>query len=107
MTRVVHIEGETNWFVSTTKSGTFMAACPSLKLVLEADTYAELSRTVEEGLGLLFEDLLEDGELEQFLRERSWRLRDPLPDDHAGLCFDIPFYLLPESSRGQQVAATQ
>lgn len=50
----------------------WLAVCPSLNLNAWGDTYEEMVECAHEATGLLWEDLLDEGDFDEFLRERGW-----------------------------------
>jgi predicted RNase H-like HicB family nuclease len=71
------------------KTGTWIGVCQALNLNAVGDTFAELQACANEAMDLLFTDLLEDGELDAFLRRNGWSLKAaPSPGAHPR--FDVP-----------------
>jgi hypothetical protein len=93
--QVVTIDATLVWNVERTPSGNLVAACDEVGLTMQAESQDELASLIHEGLYALFADLLEDGELDAFLRARGWGVRAPLPltMPEDGVQFDVPFRL--------------
>jgi len=72
----------------------WIAVCDSLNLVLEADSTDELHSLIGEAMHLLLLDLLEDNELDAFLRERGWQSVPDSVQQADGVEFDVPWQLL-------------
>lgn len=91
----VEIQTTVEWKVLRCQEN-LVAVCDLLGITLQAKDMDELQSLVGEAQHLLFIDLLEDGELPQFLHSRGWVPRYPLPsrmpDD--GIEFDVPFRLV-------------
>jgi hypothetical protein len=81
------------WGVKKTKRGSFVGVCDALGLTLEADTESELRSLIEEGIHFLMVDLLEDGDLPRFLKDRGWKTARPVPArlPKEGVRFEVPF----------------
>lgn len=89
---VVQIEGNVNWeFTRDPETDQWFGLCQPLNLHASGETWQELVNYAAESMALLFEDLLADGELGTFLRERGWRTADGLPQPGQKVVFDIPF----------------
>jgi hypothetical protein len=72
-------------------SGMWVAICDPLKITVEGETWAILQESISEALGLLMRDLVKTGELEQFLKDRGWKLRNSLPARPENARFDVPY----------------
>lgn len=100
--RTVEIEGKVRWKAWLTASGTRAAECVELGLVLEADSLDELESMVREATHLLLIDLLEDNELDAFLRAKGWTATN-IPAKFAGdLEFVLPAEIISEIGRGDK-----
>lgn len=73
------------------QTGTWVGVCKALNLNAAGDTWAELQECANEAMSLLFADLLEEGELADFLHRNGWRLKTPLPKPGVQPRFDVPF----------------
>lgn len=96
MRPVVQIQMQSNlqWAVKRT-ANRVIAVCEPLNLVLDADTLEELPGIINEGLHLLFIDLLMDNELDAFLRARGWNalgVPNQIPEGDE-VQFDVPWNL--------------
>ena len=85
---VVHIVGEVGWKIQRVDGGLYVGVCEALNLTMQGDTWADLMQSIGETLDLLFKDLCETGELNQFLRDHGWHA-DGQPKANA--TFDLPF----------------
>lgn len=74
------------------RTGVWVAACEPLRQAVQADSWAELCATMNEAMNELFLDLLEDGELDAFLRANGWQQNMSIPPQvpPEGLTFDVP-----------------
>ena len=61
-------------------SDVWIGECDALGVIVEGKSLDDVQTATDEALSLLFEDLLEDNELDDFLRDRGWALIDPVPD---------------------------
>ena len=97
------------WMVTVLPSGRWLGVCDALGVTAEGSDETELRGLIEETQYTLFLDLLEDGELDQFLRERGWNTGAPIPtrmpDD--GVQFEVPFKLVRSPIHGSPSAANQ
>ena len=95
----VNIATNLQWMAFATESRTWIARCEPLGLTLEGDSLDELHGLIPEVLRGLFEDLIEDDELEQFLLDRGWREEDiPVHDPNVEE-ISVPWELVAAGSR--------
>jgi hypothetical protein len=102
---IVSIESKVQWQVArSATSGRWIGVCQPMNLAMEANSLDELSEVIKESIHLLLIDLLQDNELDQFLRDRGWTaLNMPRCDVTGDVEFDVPLELLvAESSRGPE-----
>ena len=67
------IHAEINWIIGhDSQDGLWIAVCDSLNLNADGTTREELDSCMEESVRLLFTDLYESGEFDQFLRNQGW-----------------------------------
>lgn len=80
----------------------WVAVCDAIKLAAEGETWDDLQEMVADELRSLFVDLLREGELDAFLRDRGWTLVSPVPMPAAqdNVKFDIPWSIIPTNSAG-------
>lgn len=88
----VDVEAQLAWRAFRTPRNIWVAVCDPLKLTVEGGTWGELNENIQEAMDAVMTDLLEDGELEQFLREHGWRPVGPIPPrlPDEGIRFDLP-----------------
>jgi predicted RNase H-like HicB family nuclease len=80
------------WRVFRSRNENWVAVCDPLSLTLEGETWQDLTANIGEGLQLLFQDLLETGELADFLKRHEWTPTVPLKRlDPARTRFDVPW----------------
>ncbi len=89
---LVKIEAQVVWrFGRDPDNGDWIAVCDELHMTAIGDTIIELQECANEAVALLFTDLLEEGELDSFLRINGWNLLTPLPSGpRPGVTFDVP-----------------
>lgn len=99
MKRIIKIEvdGQVQWRVTKTPAGNWVGVCDPFALTMEGDSLDDLYSSIDETIQLLFEDLFEDGELEEFLKARGWTARPMVPGADGDLKFAVPFELLVQS----------
>ena len=91
---IVEIKGDIPWLVTRSRTGPWIGVCEPLKLTTQADTWGELMSDISWAMEAVFEDLLETGDLERFLRERGWTTQ-PVDTPQARfqkIKFDVPFF---------------
>ena len=91
---IVEIKGDIPWLVTRSWTGPWIGICEPLKLTTQADTWSELMTDISWAMETVFEDLLETGDLEKFLRERGWTTQ-PVCTAQARfrkVKFDVPFF---------------
>lgn len=91
----IQMQASLTWLVyRDPEDGHYIGVCQALNLNAMGDTYAEFQQCANETIQLLLLDLLQEGQLEQFLRARHWQPSAPLPTDRkARIRFDVPFDL--------------
>jgi hypothetical protein len=72
-----------------------------MNLTMEAADLEELNSVIAETLHLVFTDLLEENELDQYLRDRGWSSTAiPVARDVRDVTFQIPWQLIAENALG-------
>lgn len=66
---------------------------------MEGASLDELYAHVSDSVQLLLTDLLEEGELESFLRRKGWRAVSLQDEAQGNVRFEVPMQLLIESAR--------
>ncbi len=80
----VQIEGQVTWqVVRDTRDGHWFGVCQPLNINAAGSTWGEFEEAMKESIALLFESLIEHGELEAFLRRNNWRAGAPTPPPGA------------------------
>lgn len=79
----------------STSNDVWIAQCDALGLTLEAKTLDDLHSLIPEALSDLLTDLIEEGDLDAFLREKGWSAVDisPLRDFAEGGETGLPWFL--------------
>jgi hypothetical protein len=78
-------------------SDMWIAECPALAQVVQAESWSEMIETIQEVQDSLMRELYKHGELQQFLSSRGWALAGvlpPHPTEQFIPRFDVPFELL-------------
>lgn len=89
----IHTRGDIEWTAVRSKTGDqWILTCDQLGLVLEASSLEEFGGLIEEATRALFESLVEDCELDAFLREKNWKAVSH-DDGSQELDFDVPWTL--------------
>lgn len=98
--RKVQIEANVVWraFKSPT-SARYVAVCDELNLCLEGESEDELKSLIPEAMHLLMIDLLEDNEIDAYLREKGWHATNLPQRRNGNVEFDVPFELIAEEAR--------
>ena len=87
----IQIEGQVTWqVVRDLRDGHWFAVCQPLNVSAAGDTWGELEEGMKEAIALLFESLVEHGEMAAFLRRNNWRSLTPLPPSGTRVRFEIP-----------------
>ena len=103
---IVQVEGQVRlpWAVTRAKGGNWVAVCQPLGLTIQSDTWAHLMEDIAQALNALFVDLIQEGELDRFLREHGWRLVGPVPSKPDEAWFDVPFEPTRMTDRDLEIA---
>lgn len=98
--RNVTIEANVVWrSFKSASSSRHIAVCDELNLCLEGESEEELRSLIPEAMHLLMIDLLQDQEIDQYLKEKGWHAQN-LPERANGdVQFNVPFELIAEESR--------
>lgn len=92
-TVTLQIEGQVTWqAVRDPRDGHWFAICQPLNINAAGDTWGDLEEAMKEAIALLFESLVEHGEVEAFLRRNNWRTGSlvPPPGTRLRLRVEIP-----------------
>ena len=93
--QVIKVKGAIPWSVKETVEGPWVAVCDSLGLTVQSDTWADLMDDIGSTLELMFADLLEEGQLDQFFQQRGWTRQTQYEVEPEATSenfrFDIPF----------------
>ena len=93
MTTTITVNANISWVVGRDlRAQVWVGWCNQLKLTAQADSFGEMLETINEIMTTMMETLLEEGQLEAFLRRHGWGLAQPVPAAPAGdVGFDVPF----------------
>lgn len=102
MIHKIEIEAHLQWTHGTdVATGHLVATCDALNLVMSGVDREDLQANIAETLSLFFRALLQDGELDEFLRARGWRMTGSSSDlDDGDVEINVPWELVAESKRG-------
>jgi hypothetical protein len=89
--QVERTQGQLLWAVIRARGGNWVAVCDALGLTIQSDTWANLMDDIAHALNALFTDLLLEGGLDRFLRDRGFRVAGPIPSQPDDTWFDVPF----------------
>lgn len=97
----IQVNGQLQWQVHQTPSGHWLGQCPALGLSMEEPTVDGLIASINDAVQLVMSDLLEAGELDEFLRARGWSSANIGVHQDGGVEFDVPIELLVQAGHGQ------
>jgi hypothetical protein len=101
---IVRVDAKLAWEVRRYQDGDWLAICDPLGLTLQAETWANLMEDISLTLDAMLRDLLKSNDLDQFLKERKWKLLGPIPQTRGDIRFDVPFFPMkmgPHGSTGK------
>ena len=100
----IQVEAALEWrSFQSDVSGRWVAVCAGLDLTVEAETLDELHSVIGESIQLLMIDLLEDDELDHYLRDRGWTAVNlPRGQGVRDVEFHVPWELIAEGARGPE-----
>jgi hypothetical protein len=78
----------------STQSKRFVALCEPMNLSIEANSLDELYSIIPETIHLLMRDLLEDNEIQPFLKEIGWQFPGELPKPSEDVRIQVPWELV-------------
>ena len=88
---VVRMNVNVDWEV-THSEDYWVGACDTLGLTVQSDSWSHLIEDISDAMQGLFETLLEDDQMDQFLNEHGWTLEsDVRPTVAAPPQFAVPF----------------
>ena len=89
------IDAKINWLMAhDPEDGLWIAVCPSLNLNASGTSREELDSCMAEAVHLLFTDLHEDREFDQFLTDQGWTASRELGGfEESGPKFAVPFQI--------------
>ncbi len=93
-TPIVKIAANVNWEIAQDPdSGLWIGVCDALRLNADGETFQELQECMSEAMELLFLDLYEEGDLEEFLHDHGWTMQEPATAAPAASRprFDVPY----------------
>lgn len=91
----IKIQANIQWQAKQSAStNRWICVCEPMNLVLEADSMEEIPSLINEAMHLLLVDLLEDNELDEYLRARGWQAHPSTKPKGDGVEFDVPWQLL-------------
>ncbi len=92
MPNVIRVQAKVDWKCIQGNGGNWVAVCDSLKLTVQADTWADLMEDIGQTLDAVLKDLLASDELPQFLSDHGWALSGAIPSRKEDVHFDVPFF---------------
>lgn len=82
---LVQVRAQLQWAVYQEREAhRWIAACDPLNITVSADSEDAVKAAAEDAINLLFTDLFESGELEDFLSQKGWHTDRPLPQREVG-----------------------
>jgi len=94
----IDVHGAVAWEIRrSTTSDSWVALCQPLNLTMEAPSLDDLHSSIHQAVQLLLTDLMQDGELDQFLRARGWAAKGDIKGDDVE--FDVPLELIVRNGR--------
>lgn len=80
MTNEIRLDGRIQCSVNQVEdSASWIAECETLNVIVEGKSFEEVCSLADEAICLLFTDLLDDGDLDPFLKGLGWTLKGPIP----------------------------
>ena len=106
---VVRIDGRVEWHSKfDTEGSQWLAVCPSLNLNAWGDTYEEMVECAHTVTRLLWDDLVEAGDFDEFLHERGWTAKEGYTSHGVKASkarVDVPYTMNPTDSSLVQLLA--
>ena len=101
---ILELEANVPWHARRSSSSErWVGVCDAMNVSTEAESLDELHSVIDETMQLLLVDLLQDNELEQFLRDRGWRASNmPEAGSAEDVEFEVPWEVIVEGARGLQ-----
>lgn len=91
----IHIEAEIPWRITRSPRGFWVGVCDALNLTVQSETWKHLMEDIGTSIDMVFDDLVENDNLEQFLERKGWSIsmaeEGTAPAASQESRFDIPF----------------
>jgi hypothetical protein len=101
--QIVAIEANIVWHAKRSEmSKRWIGVCEALNLSMEADSLDELHCVIPEAIHLLMVDLMEDNELDRYLRDKRWTASSVPNQAQGEVEFNVPWELIVEGARGSE-----
>lgn len=107
--RTIKIAARVVWIATQTsaKPERWMGVCEELGISTEGETLDELHSLIPETIHLLMTDLVQDDELDAFLREKGWsHTADPVVPGNTEPNIVLPWQMTLEGDGGFQRSAS-
>jgi predicted RNase H-like HicB family nuclease len=108
MSQLITIQAAIQWRWGRNTDDVWIAECPALAQVVQAESFSEMLRTIEEVQNSLMQDLYEEGELDEFLSKHGWRQTLALPSPITSAPtprFEVPFELLHQENERRRASS--
>ena len=104
----IEVSSTLQWTATQTALGTrWMATCEPLGISVEGESLDEVHGLIPEACFVLFTDLIEDNEFDEFLTARGWRSRNqPTGSVDEEIEFLIPWNLVAEGKQRDSTRST-
>jgi hypothetical protein len=102
----VVINAQIQWMYRHGEGGKWVAVCEDLGLAIQSERFPELHEDIGDALDLLFHDLLNSSELDDFLTSHGWTRTD-LPAELSDAVFEVPYELLMAGKHGSETSFLQ
>ncbi len=96
----IEVGGNIAWVAKRSgQSDRWIGICEPMGLTVDAATLDELHSVIAETMYLVLTDLLEDNELDAFLRKRGWTAVQDSAAGERSPEFNVPWELIAEGAR--------
>lgn len=86
----IQVNGQVQWEVAKSAAGSWIGLCRPLGLTMEGPTLDDLFTNINHAMQLMLTDLMESGELQEFLRSRGWKAESMGPQKPGQVEFEMP-----------------
>ncbi len=106
MSKRIRINANIGWSMKQDEAtGHWIGVCPALKLTASGETHGNLIEAINESVNAIFQDLLDSGDLEEFLSLHGWSKQETCRENSESnsVELDVPWKMLESNDLDEAV----